>query len=99
MALSRDRGTSSQEIDYGYGQVCTENGELIDDLIVTNVQQEHGIIQVREGSDAKLPNLKPGTLLRILPNHACATAAAHSRYHVVNKEDKSIKIWDRFNGW
>ena len=99
MALSRDRGTSSQKIDYGYGQVCDENGELIDDLIVTSVQQEHGIIQVREGSDAKLPNLKPGTLLRILPNHACATAAAHSRYHVVNKEDKSIKIWDRFNGW
>ncbi len=99
MALSRDRGTSSQEIDYGYGQVCDENGELIDDLIVTSVQQEHGIIQVREGSDAKLPNLKPGTLLRILPNHACATAAAHSRYHVVNKEDKSISVWDRFNGW
>jgi len=99
MALSRDRGTSSQEIDYGYGQVCNENGELIDDLIVTNVQQEHGIIQVREGSDAKLPNLKPGDLLRILPNHACATAAAHSRYHVINKEDRSIKVWKRFNGW
>ena len=60
MALSRDRGTSSQKIDYGYGQVCNEHCELIDDLIVTNVQQEHGIIQVREGSDAKLPNLKPG---------------------------------------
>ena len=99
MALSRDRGTSSQEIDYGYGQVCNENGELIDDLIVTNVQQEHGIIQVREGSDAKLPNLKPGDLLRILPNHACATAAAHNCYHVVNNEDDSIKIWNRFNGW
>ena len=99
MALSRDRGTSSQEIDYGYGQVCNEHGELIEDLIVTNVQQEHGIIQVREGSDATLPNLKPGDLLRILPNHACATAAAHSRYHVVNREDKSIKIWDRFSGW
>ena len=99
MALSRDRGTSSQEIDYGYGQVCNENGELIDDLIVTNVQQEHGIIQVREGSDAKLPNLKPGDLLRILPNHACATAAAHSCYHVVNNADDSIKIWNRFNGW
>ena len=99
MALSRDRGTSSQEINYGYGQVCDEHGELIEDLIVTNVQQEHGIIKVREGSDAKLPNLKPGDLLRILPNHACATAAAHSRYHVVNREDKSIKIWDRFSGW
>ncbi len=99
MALSRDRGTSSQEIDYGYGQVCNQHGELIEDLIVTNVQQEHGIIQVREGSHAKLPNLKPGDLLRILPNHACATAAGHSRYHVVNREDKSIKIWDRFSGW
>ena len=76
MALSRDRGTETQNVDYGYGQVCMEDGTIIKDLIVTNVQQEHGIIQVRKGSSCKLPNLSSGDLLRILPNHACATAAA-----------------------
>ena len=99
MAMSRDRGTSSQKIDYGYGQVCNENGELIEDIILTNVQQEHGIIQVRKGSNAKLPNIKVGEMLRILPNHACATAAAHSCYNVINNKNKVIDIWDRFNGW
>ena len=99
MALSRDRGTSSQKVDYGYGQVCYEDGTLIEDVIVTNVQQEHGIIQVRKGSKAELPYLKPGEVLRILPNHACATAAAHSCYNIVNQKNQIIDVWDRFNGW
>ena len=99
MALSRDRGTSSQKTDYGYGQVCYEDGTLIEDVIVTNVQQEHGIIQVRKGSNAELPFFKPGEILRVLPNHACATAAAHSRYNVVNQKNQVIDVWDRFNGW
>ena len=99
MAMSRDRGTSSQKIDYGYGQVCYDNGEIIKDLLLTNVQQEHGIIQMRNGSNTKLPDIKTGDMLRILPNHACATAAAHSCYNVVNNKNKVTKVWDRFNGW
>jgi len=99
MALSRDRGTSSQKIDFGYGQVCYEDGKIIEDVIVSGVQQEHGIIQLRKGSKAKLPDMKPGDILRILPNHACATAAAHDRYYVVNNKSSEIEIWDRFNGW
>ena len=99
MAMSRDIGTSSQKIDYGYGQVCYENGELIEDLLLTKVQQEHGIIQMRNGSNAKLPDIKAGDMLRILPNHACATAAAHSCYNVINNKNEVTNIWDRFNGW
>ena len=99
MALSRDRGTSSQKMDYGYGQVCYEDGTLIEDVIVTNVQQEHGIIQVRKGSNAELPYLRPGEVLRVLPNHACATASAHCRYNVVNEKNQIIDVWSRFNGW
>ena len=82
-ALSRDTGNANHKIDYGYGQVCNILGEVIEDLIVSNLQQEHGIIRIRENSKAKLPVLKPGDLLRILPNHACATAAAHNKYHVI----------------
>ena len=99
MALSSDRGTSSQKIDFGYGQVCYEDGKIIEDVIVSGVQQEHGIIQVRKGSKAKLPEIKPGEMLRILPNHACATAAAHDRYYVDNDKSSEIEVWHRFNGW
>ena len=98
-ALSRDTGNANHTIDYGYGQVCNILGEVIEDLIVSNLQQEHGIIRIRENSKAKLPVLKQGDLLRILPNHACATAAAHNKYHVINKKKKIDKIWNRFNYW
>ena len=99
MALSRDRGTSSQKTDFGYGQVCFEDGTVIEDVIVVGVQQEHGIIKVRKGSNALLPNIKPGDMLRILPNHACATAAAHDRYYVNDKTTCEIEVWDKFSGW
>ena len=99
MALSRDRGTANQAVDYGYGQVCLKDGTVLEDVIVTGAQQEHGIIQVRKGSVAKLPDVEPGDLLRILPNHACATASAHDRYHVISDRDNDIEIWERFGGW
>ncbi len=99
MALSRDIGNPCHKVDYGYGQVCDINGKIIEDLIVVNVQQEHGIIKIRKGSKAILPQIKQGDMLRILPNHACATASAYNRYHVINEENKNYEIWDRFNDW
>jgi D-serine deaminase-like pyridoxal phosphate-dependent protein len=39
-----------------------------------------------------------GTLLRILPNHACATAAQHNVYHVLG-DNGVVEQWDRFNHW
>lgn len=99
MALSRDRGTAAQTTDYGYGQVCDVAGNVLPDIIVTDVQQEHGIIQPRPGSGAALPNLEPGDQLCILPNHACATAAQHDRYHLVDSDLSIVDEWPRFGGW
>src|SRR5699024_6776516 len=81
MAMSRDRGTASQSVDQGYGMVCDIGGTPYPDLIMSGSNQEHGIISVREGSSAALPDLKLGDRVRILPNHACATGAQHDRYH------------------
>ena len=39
-----------------------------------------------------------GTRLRILPNHACATAAQYDRYHVIGT-DGQLSEWPRFSGW
>lgn len=54
MALSRDRGTASQAVDQGYGVVCTVEGEIIPDLLVSAVNQEHGIVTHRRGSPSIL---------------------------------------------
>jgi D-serine deaminase-like pyridoxal phosphate-dependent protein len=99
MALSRDRGTARQAIDQGYGLVCDEGGRLLKDLIVAEANQEHGIITVRRGTGAKLPDIPVGARLRILPNHACATAAQHAQYVVLGADGGPRAIWTRINGW
>ena len=99
MAMSRDRGTAAQQIDQGYGLVCDRDGRPYGDLIVTEVNQEHGVIALREGSAGALPTLKVGDLVRILPNHACATAAQHGRYHVLPAVGGVAECWSRFGGW
>jgi D-serine deaminase-like pyridoxal phosphate-dependent protein len=98
LALSRDRGTAAQEVDQGYGVVCDEAGRPYPDLIVVQANQEHGICAIRPGAAARLPDLAIGDRVRILPNHACATAAAYDLYHVV--EGGQVKArWPRVNGW
>jgi D-serine deaminase-like pyridoxal phosphate-dependent protein len=100
MALSRDRGTAGQAIDQGYGLVADATGRVIPDLIVTGANQEHGILALRPGSTATLPDLPVGTVLRILPNHACATAAQFDAYHVIPADTGAAPaIWPRFGGW
>lgn len=100
MAMSRDRGTASQSVDQGYGMVCDIGGTPYPDLIMSGSNQEHGIISVREGSSAALPDLKLGDRVRILPNHACATGAQHDHYHAVRDTSEVVEdIWPRFGGW
>ncbi len=100
MALSRDRGTAKQAVDQGYGLVCDLDGRLIPDLMVTMANQEHGILQVRPGSGAALPDLPIGTRLRILPNHACATASQFDGYAVLSADHAGeLAYWPRIRGW
>lgn len=98
MALSRDRGTAKQRVDQGYGVVCDLSGVPLGDLIVTAANQEHGIISSRSGSPDSLHTLPIGTQLRILPNHACATAAQHGGYHVMS-DGRPLAYWPRIAGW
>lgn len=100
MALSRDRGTASQAIDQGYGVVCDSAGQPIDDLIVVGANQEHGIVASRSGQALDLAAFPIGTRLRILPNHACATAAQHTQYRIISGDSPQIvDTWPRFGGW
>lgn len=98
MALSRDRGTAAQAVDQGYGLVCDLDGAPIDDLIVTAANQEHGLIGSRSCAPVDFERFPIGRLLRILPNHACATAAQHGGYQVV-AGGAVVAHWTRFGGW
>ncbi len=99
MALSRDRGTASQPLDQGYGVVCDADGRPLEDVVVADANQEHGILAHRSGDASRMPRLPVGALLRILPNHACATAAQHACYHVVRGSRRVEARWERTGGW
>ncbi|MEE9382993.1 MAG: alanine racemase [Nannocystaceae bacterium] len=99
MALSSDRSTASQRVDWGYGLVCDVAGRVIEDLLVTATSQEHGIVGHRDGRPLDFEKLAVGTKLRVLPNHACATAAAHEGYVVVAGGEEVVDRWSRFRGW
>ncbi len=100
MALSRDRGTQQQAVDCGYGVVCDEAGTVLDGWTVSGANQEHGLVGYGPaGAQGDIEKQFPlGTRLRILPNHACATAAQHGSYHVLRGADAS-QSWPRFTGW
>ena len=100
MAMSRDRGTAKQPVDQLYGLVCDADGKVYPDLLLAETNQEQGIIKLRTGSGAALPDLPLGTKLRIVPNHACATCAQHDAYEVLHSGSRDIVAhWERFRGW
>jgi D-serine deaminase-like pyridoxal phosphate-dependent protein len=97
LALSKDRSTEAAPHDFGYGLVLNVLGEpALGDAVVRKAYQEHGVVELDPGIPVAAP---VGTRLRILPNHACMTAAAHDRYHVVNGSDDVVAVWPRINGW
>ncbi|RQT46501.1 DSD1 family PLP-dependent enzyme [Burkholderia cepacia] len=99
MAMSRDRGTQRQARDFGYGQVCTEHGDVLGDYVMSAANQEHGIVSRAGAPDSGIAQRFPiGTRLRILPNHACATGAQHPEYQAIG-DDGSAQAWPRFYGW
>lgn len=98
LALSKDIGANTFLPDAGYGYVC-DAGTLrrLDGLSVQTVHQEHGTINVTE--DAWFDRLPVGSVVRILPNHVCMTAAGgYGRYLVVDG-GKVVGEWPRIDGW
>lgn len=98
-ALSKDTATAAlpPEQNAGYGFVCDLDGQLLPGLRVTRTWQEHGLVV----SDHPLASdaFPIGSRVRILPNHACPTAAAHDRYFVVKGSRDVLAEWPRVNGW
>ncbi|HKP66638.1 MAG TPA: DSD1 family PLP-dependent enzyme [Casimicrobiaceae bacterium] len=99
MAMSRDRGTQKQRHDFGYGQVCKEDGTVVNGYVVDSANQEHGIVCRVDGVDEAIATRFPvGTRLRILPNHACATGAQFLEYRAI-LPNGDLETWSRFHGW
>jgi len=97
LALSKDLGANEYLPDTKYGYVCDSySGERLSLLSVDSVHQEHGAISVKDAS--WFDRLPIGSLVRIVPNHACLTCAAYFDYTVV-REGTIVDQWERTNGW
>jgi len=98
LALSKDRGTSGQARDCGFGLVMSADCDaLIDGLVVNRANQEHGMIDLPKSMS--FDDFPIGSQLRVLPNHACMTAAAHQQYFVIDGQRQVVERWARLNGW
>lgn len=101
LALSKDRSTGAPGLaeDVGFGLVMDMSGSRrIAGVTVGHVYQEHGMLV----ADGPFPfgELPVGARLRVLPNHACMTAAMYDAYQVVSGlDDNKILVWPRVNGW
>ena len=82
----RDRGRRRD------GEVLDLSGQNWLGLSVTAVSQEHGVIA---GGKDRLP---VGTRVRVVPSHACMTAAAHAGYWLVDQA-QCLGWLARVNGW
>jgi D-serine deaminase-like pyridoxal phosphate-dependent protein len=98
MAMSRDRGTAAQDVDFGYGAACREDGRPLDGVIVRAADQEHGIVASLDGQPLARDRFELGERVRILPNHACATAAQFDGYRLVDGNQVG-GWWPRIRGW
>ena len=99
LALSKDRSTAAlgSVEDAGFGLVCADDGEIVTGMRVVDAYQEHGMVALPPERD--VTEFPIGIRLRVLPNHACMTAAAHDRYHVVDASGALEAVWPRVNGW
>jgi D-serine deaminase-like pyridoxal phosphate-dependent protein len=96
LALSLDRSTARQPVDWGLGRVCDVEGQPLGMLKVTGTSQEHGTL----GGDADaVARLVPGQQVRVLPNHCCLTAAAFPDYVVIEGGRLLPERWQRVNVW
>ena len=98
LALSKDISAQEFQPKVGYGTIADPPAA---GMAVIECSQEHGFV----AADDPLPygNLPIGARVRILPNHACITAAAYDRYYVVDSDldggTSVVDVYDRINGW
>lgn len=94
LAMSKDAGPPEKR---SYGRLWDPATGRPLGLAIDAVNQEHGLVPAQ---DADLERLPIGSLVRIAPNHACMTAAAYERYHVVEAAGTDVlAVWPRCNGW
>jgi D-serine deaminase-like pyridoxal phosphate-dependent protein len=93
LAMSKDIGANNFLPEARFGWLCDVNTLEPLGLAVDVVHQEHGSVSV--GGPADFDRLPIGSMVRILPGHACLTAAGgYGQFHLTDG-----RVWPRQDGW
>jgi D-serine deaminase-like pyridoxal phosphate-dependent protein len=94
LALSKDPGPTHVDPACGFGRIVgVDDQHPLPGLRLASLSQEHGVV---EGPGVAA--LRPGTRLRILPNHSCLAAACFERFRVLRDGDV-VGEWRPLRGW
>ena len=91
LALSKDPGANHLDHDIVFGGVQNHPR-----LKLFSIAQEHGLITADDLIE--FDKYPVGSLLQIIPNHSCLTAALFPEYHII-KNDQVIDQWTPMRGW
>jgi D-serine deaminase-like pyridoxal phosphate-dependent protein len=91
LALSKDLGADHLGGDIVFGAVVNQP-----DLKISSISQEHGLITADD--PIAFDKFPVGSLLQIIPNHSCLTAALFPLYHVV-EDGRIVDEWTPMRGW
>lgn len=93
LAMSKDIGANTFLPNAAYGWICETETMKPTGLAITAVHQEHGTVAVDDS--VWYERLPIGSTVRVLPGHACLTAAGgYGAYHTT-----CGKVWPRVDGW
>jgi D-serine deaminase-like pyridoxal phosphate-dependent protein len=91
LALSKDSGADHLGTDISFGAVVNHP-----ELKIFSISQEHGLITADD--PIAFEKFPVGSLLQIVPNHSCLTAALFPKYHVV-ENGRIVDEWTPMRGW
>jgi D-serine deaminase-like pyridoxal phosphate-dependent protein len=93
LALSLDRSPTHVDPECGYGlPVTVWDQHPLPGLRLVALTQEHGTL-AGPGVEA----LRPGTCIRVVPNHSCLSSACFGRYHVL-RGTEVVDEWQPVRG-
>ena len=94
VTLSKDPGPIHVDPEFGFGvPVALEDQHPLPGLRVASLTQEHGVV-----SGPGVEALRPGTRIRIVPNHSCLSAACFERYYIL-RGTQVVDEWRPARGW
>ncbi|MBR0663747.1 DSD1 family PLP-dependent enzyme [Roseomonas hellenica] len=98
LALSKDSGANAYLPEARFGILADAATGARLPLAIATLHQEHGTVPLPDA--AWFDRLPLGARVRILPNHACLTAAGgHGGYDVHDGDGVARARWARCDGW